>query len=265
MTKKVPLSEDNQERSVKRASATVSPKGSLTIEAALALPLFFLAVITLAFLLEILAIKTSMRSGLYNGAKKVAENGINELYLSVGALEQAIVESVGQERLARSIVKVESIRCDGSFLNKGTGMIQAKVSYELETPFLLFRPQGLRQEEEIRLKAWTGYVAFGTANDQEIVYITETGLVYHPNYHCTHLQLSIQMVASQGVASMRNEHGGKYYPCERCQGSGGAYSVYVTTHGDRYHSRLNCSGLKRTIYGVPITETTGKGRCKRCG
>ncbi|MCP1110022.1 hypothetical protein M2150_002093 [Lachnospiraceae bacterium PM6-15] len=265
MTKKIPLSEDTQEKSVKRTSVTVSARGSITLEAALALPLFFLAMLTLAFLLETLAIKTSMRSALYSSAKKVAAGGINELFLSTTGLEQEIQETIGRERLARSLVKSGSISCSGSYLQNNTGMLYATVTYELEMPFVPFRPKALTQRDELRLKAWTGYTATGSDTATETVYITETGLVYHVNHQCTHLQLSIQMVTNKEVFSLRNENGGKYHPCEQCQKGTALTSVYITDYGDRYHGSLSCSGLKRTIYAVPINEVIGKGRCKRCG
>ena len=99
--------------------------------------------------------------------------------------------------------------------------------------------------------------------DDETVYVTETGLVYHRDYHCSYLDLSIHLVSMQEISSLRNKSGGKYYPCEHCaeQSVG---MVYITENGDRYHNSLSCSGLKRTIYAVPLSEVAGKGACSRC-
>lgn len=72
------------------------------------------------------------------------------------------------------------------------------------------------------------------------------------------------MVSDTEVKALRNSSGGKYYPCEHC-GGGAAGGVYITDNGDRYHSTLACSGLKRTVYAVPVSEAAGKGVCSRCG
>ena len=116
------------------------------------------------------------------------------------------------------------------------------------------------------MKGWTGYERAGfLAEDEETVYITETGMVYHRDYHCNYLELSARMVPAEIVEDLRNESQGKYYPCERCAHKGAGSGVYITDYGDRYHTSLSCSGLKRTIYAVPLSEAVGKGACSKCG
>ena len=122
-------------------------------------------------------------------------------------------------------------------------------------------------KETMRIKAWTGYEAggFGEEDDQ-IVYVTDTGVVYHKDAHCTHLDLSIHAAASSELNSLRNESGGKYHACEKCvHGSSMGGNVYITNQGDRYHNSLTCSGLKRTVYTARISEVPGKRACSKCG
>lgn len=98
----------------------------------------------------------------------------------------------------------------------------------------------------------------------DVFYVTENGLVYHKDYHCSYLDLSIRMTHMGTVSDLRNESGGRYYPCEHCM-KGNAGTIYITNFGDRYHSSLSCSGLKRTIYAIPVSEAAGKGACSKCG
>ena len=107
---------------------------------------------------------------------------------------------------------------------------------------------------------------FSENEDKMVVYITETGIVYHKDSHCTYLEPSVRAVPADGLEALRNQDGGKYYLCEHCGRYGQAQGVYyITEYGDRYHTTAMCSGLKRKIYAVPIEEAKGKGACSKCG
>ena len=77
---------------------------------------------------------------------------------------------------------------------------------------------------------------------------------------------SSDLVAKTQLGELRNSSGGIYHLCERCgwmPGNDG--NCYVTDYGDRYHTSLSCSGLKRKVYTVPLSEVKGKGACSKCG
>jgi len=250
-----------------RVSASVWMKGSITVEASLTVPLFFLAVVSLFYLMEIMAIRTSVRAGLQAAGKQAMQEACAVTMIRPSQVEGNIVQAVGAGRLERSIVVHGSagLHCEGSYMSSATGIGELAVSYQVRLPIPVFRVSPVSYKESMRIKAWTGYEKsiFGN-KDEETVYITETGIVYHKDYHCTHLDLSIHMVQGSEVGGLRNASGGKYHACEKC-GHGGTGGVYITNTGDRYHSSLSCSGLKRVIYAVPISEAVGKGACSRCG
>ena len=251
-----------------RASSSVSAvRCSITLEAAMAVPIFFLAVISLLYLLEMMALHTAVRSGLQYAGKQLAEEAYVAQMLLPSRIESDVVYAIGSERLDRSIVQGGSggIQCNGSRMSFSTGIAELEAVYQVRIPIPLFAVVPIQCRESMRIKAWTGYerTGFGAEND-ETVYVTETGMVYHRDYHCSYLDLSIHLVSVQEVSSLRNESGGKYYPCEHCGGKSSGL-VYITENGDRYHSSLSCSGLKRTIYAVPLSEVVGKGACSRCG
>lgn len=259
----------------KRTSASASKardkvkgkSGSITIEAALAVPVFFLAVVSLLYLMEIMAIQTSVRCGLQYAGKNAAKEAYPVTAVMPSRLEKDVVHAIGADRLERSIILggCNGIRCDESRISLRTGIGKLTASYQIRLPIPLFKVPPMDYKEEIRIKVWSGYEkeGFGTDSD-ETVYITESGLVYHRDYHCTHLELSIHMVPFAELEGLRNHSGGRYYPCGQCTRLGGG-SVYITNTGDRYHSSLSCSGLKRTIYAVPLSEAVGRRACSRCG
>ncbi len=242
-------------------------RGSVTVEAAMAVPLFFFAVICLLYLMEIMYVQTAVRSGLQEAGKKTAVDACLVSVIQPSTIEQYVVDSIDAGRLDRSIIVDGSggISCSKSTMSPLTGIGQLSAAYKIRLPVPFFAVPDLACEETMRIKAWNGYVKGGLFSEKdETVYVTETGLVYHKNYHCTYLDLSIHTAQLSQVADLRNNDGGKYHACARC-GKACGDVVYITDSGDRYHSSLSCSGLKRTIYAVPLSEVVGKGACSRCG
>lgn len=152
----------------------------------------------------------------------------------------------------------------GTRYDKANESIVLSASYNLKVPFAdvldISIPISVRTEHRV----WSGKPFGGETEEKEqIVYVTETGKVYHLTLNCKHLNLSIRKEKISKVPSLRNESGGKYYPCEKC-GNGSGIEVYVTNYGDRYHFSRNCSGLKRTIQSIPISEVGDRPLCKSC-
>lgn len=242
--------------------------GSVTVEAALALPLFLFAVLCLVYLLEIQAIHFAVASAAQGAAKIAAEDAAVLPVLNPVKLQSDMVNLLGAKRLDRSIVDGGSkgLHCLRSWYESGSGVIHIHVNYRVRLPFPKFTGIGMKCEKSFQVKAWTGYENGGTENeDDSIVYVTETGAVYHTDYQCTYLQLSIQFVPRSAVSDLRNEDGGRYHPCEACVYGGSMAGVYVTNYGSKYHNALSCSGLKRTIHSVKKSECGGMGACSRCG
>lgn len=102
--------------------------------------------------------------------------------------------------------------------------------------------------------------------DEDYVYIAETGTVYHESKECTHLKLSITKINRSSLNIQRNASGGKFYACEICNPEGVKQEYYyITKQGNRYHSNTNCSGLKRTIKTLKRSEVGDRRPCTRCG
>ncbi len=263
---------------MEKASASASKKGqdkrekkaSVTVEAVFCIPLFFYAAVCLIWMLEIRAVQSAVKCGMQEAGKEAAAE-LSEIPIIVPAeLEADIVNSIGQDRLERSTVSGGSsgIDCNGSYINPANGIMELRAEYKVRLPFPVFAVPPIECKESMRIKAWTGYEkqGFSEAGDRTIVYVTETGVVYHRDYHCTYLEPSLRMVSGESLEALRNADGGRYHACERCmRGMQEGGCVYITTYGDRYHSTLSCSSLKRKIYAVPIADVKGKGACSKCG
>lgn len=255
--------------SAKRASVSASLEktltASVTVEAVICIPLAIYAAVCLIWLLELRALQLTVRCALQEAGKSMAIELSEVPVLIPNLLEEEIRTIIGEERLERSLI-ADGVHCEKSYIWGNTGIMELTAEYEVKLPFPEFAIPNMVYQEQMRIKVWNGYVKGGKTDlgIETVVYVTETGVVYHKDYNCNYLDLSVRSVEKEMVDEMRNKDGGKYHACELCGGSAGS-KVYITDYGNRYHSSLNCSGMKRKIYAVPLSEVKGKGACSKCG
>lgn len=143
--------------------------------------------------------------------------------------------------------------------------------YDTETVESLFTPlaapKGVLPVQCV-VKPWTGYSVTDESShtkEEQVVYVTDNGRVYHKSRSCTHLSLSIRIVSFDRVNDERNDGGERYTPCEFCGNHSFLTVAFLTGQGNRYHSTLNCKGLKRTVREVYLSEAGSMPACSKCG
>ena len=248
-------------------------KGSLTIETALVLPLFLFGILTLFSLLSALRFTVALEGALRTEAKKLSEavyeSGgqalLNEAYI------RKDITKILSESFSRFPVKggEGGIDYSGSALNNRE-VITLRAEYDWELPFDMMGLFSYRAVSSCTQHTWIGYEngLFGAKDDgDEEVYVAKNGTVYHRDLNCSHIKLSIYPTSGSELDGLRNNNGGKYYPCETCHAKKSDPRLYVAKNGDRYHNSLSCKGLKRTIQTMTLSEALSKGlgACKRCG
>lgn len=273
-------------RLLKRASFIASHnKGSMTLEAAFVLPFFLFAVINVLYAVNIIGTQSRMNAALHQVGNKMAFSGYAYEHTAGSMLPEQlsgvaltelyakgqIIKYAGSSYLDQSCIVNGSggISLAGSSVMGSGDIIDIKVSYRVKSLIALMGFDAFSMSQRYYAKAWTGYDVTQYVSDLEqqdpMVYVTETGTVYHTDRNCVYLNPSVEFLSIEAVEDRRNQSGGKYYPCEICGGSAASGEVYITSQGSRYHGQLNCSGLKRTIYTVPLSQTGGRGRCSKCG
>ncbi len=275
-----------QKRLIKRASSFTSRKlyASMTVEAAFALPLFMFFIIQIMSAINMIGIQSRIEAALHQTGNEMAFSGY--LYekaagiLSVEGLSSALISNVyaesqvikaaGKTCLDRSCIKngAAGISFKNSSIMGSNDIIEIGVSYYVQPVVQILGFDGFKVYQRYYGRAWTGYDVSSTvsnmADNDPMVYITETGTVYHTNRNCTYLNPAITSVNADGLNDKRNLAGGKYYPCEKCGKNAVPEIVYITNQGSSYHTSVTCSGLKRTVYTVPLSEAGGRGRCSKC-
>ncbi|WP_167958968.1 TadE family protein [Anaerosporobacter faecicola] len=287
-------------------------QASITVEAALVLPIFLFAMYTFLFFIQVLYIHGIIQNGLletsqycekigflYDYIENYEENGSNQGTAPQNGTEleetqtnnsSGTVKKVAQNVITSSLIRskfMELVDCEqieqSCVINGAKGLNFTFSSYDLANDevnlivqYQVHIPIGLKVINDFWVKQNLTVKAFvGTKEepeqekgeeDEDYVYITETGTVYHESKECTHLKLSIKQVNVTAIDGSRNYAGAKYYACEVCNPKDTNQSYYyITTQGNRYHCNINCSGLKRTIKTIKRSDIGNRKACTRCG
>ena len=245
------LEEKKERRSVRRRNLRLSPmsrrslsgkvslcafkkkikKASLAVETAMVLPLFFFGVVTMISFMDIYRVQTAHLTRLCQNAKKMGMYAYG-----VQGPENIVLPDIYSYQPISGMIPVPKIWMHNT----------------------------------IKVHAWTGVLYEDQETETEsrpMVYITESGTVYHKKIECSYLNISIQQISGSSIKGIKNAYGESYQPCELCsRGQGPAGSVYITQKSNRYHNQENCSGLKRSVRMVKESEISGNlSVCSRCG
>lgn len=267
------LSSKRQEKKVRQETSCYAYLGgSLTLEMVVVMPLFICFIVFFLFLFRVLQVQECMEEALLYASRTLAV----ECYEESAEDQKSEAELLAKARLALTVGLKES-DCPMGFVeggNLGISLLSSELSgdhivlrasYEMKLPITVFGNCSYHLVQCAQSRKWIGDTTLGSDSADEMwVYITPNGSVYHLKRTCTYLDLSIHAVDRASVSAMRNASGGKYKRCESCGGTSSGM-VYVTNYGDRYHSSLSCSGLKRTVYMVKISEVGGRRVCSKCG
>lgn len=222
-----------------RASLRTSlKKASIAVETAMVLPVFFLGMVTMISFMDIYKLQTEHLMKL---CERTKEAGMYAYVIGGGGPENISLPDL----------------------------------YTYEPVGGLFPLPEIHMVNLVKVHAWTGREHDGTEGDgtagqeerEHMVYVTETGSVYHTKMGCSYLDLSVRHVSGTSVSGLRNDYGEKYSACETCaKGQSPAGMVYITDTGNRYHNLETCSGLKRTVRMVKESHVRGEMHaCSRCG
>lgn len=279
-----------------------SQKASLTVEAALVMPVFLYFMLAFLYFIQIFTVQEQIQSAITKMGLNLSKTAyifrdfpsledtlsfdfsifdnefdVNLINLadnlaSGSALKLYAGKYLDTNQIKHSCIKggFDGISFDGSSLLSSEDYIDIIVSYKIELPIKTFIMDNLQIAQRVKLHKWTGYEVAAVYQTKEveedsIVYITDTGSVYHKAESCTHIKLSVTAVI--GIPTgLRNDNGGKYTSCETCcEGDEDSVATfYITSDGTKYHSRRDCPNIKRTVKEIKLSEVGNRTPCKRC-
>ncbi|GLC80830.1 TadE/TadG family type IV pilus assembly protein [Lacrimispora brassicae] len=274
----------------KRALSSASgsrKRGSLTVEAAMVLPLFLFFMVILMVPMGVMKEGRRIQTALEAAGEEVSQyayvlhqlklgerletsgmDGFSEEFLD-GLTEEGIllyvrkrVEGrVGFERLESASFVRSSVLRDGE-------TIDLVMDYRVKIPFSVFGLSSMPMTARSCRRAWIGREGGSGKRDgqeDELVYIGKASTRYHRQRTCHYLYNDIKQISFKEVEDARNLSGGKYKPCSRCgrfaEENG---SVFLMPSGERYHSDRNCSSIMAYVEAVPLSQVRHMGGCSYC-
>lgn len=261
-------------------------RASMTLEAAMVLPLFLFAVLNLFAAVNDITFHVKMQTAMHQTGLSLArhayayekigqgvglpESVLGDVIFSQAYVRDKVTDAVGEAEIAHMGIHNGA---DGiSFLQSEvlTGDTVTMIAdYRMDALFLPERFTSFRMVNRVCLRKWTGYdnaagAELGDGHEQT-VYVTEYGEVYHNSRNCYHINVSIRQTDAEHIGGERNENGGSYSACELCGGHRTSGVFYISADGERYHTTAACRALCRTVMAVPLSEVGSRTPCHNCG
>lgn len=274
----------------KRVLSSVSQKrtkGSLTIEAAMVLPLFLFFVVILMMPMKILNDGRKIQMALERTGEEVSQyvylndkleigNKLNEKelvkipdeFLS-NMSEQAVLVMV-QNRVEERVrfVHLTSVSFARSSIMRDGETIDLVMDYKVNLPFPILGNRSVPMTARCYRRAWIGdkvRTEDASKEKEEMVYIGKGSTRYHKDKTCHYLYNNINNISFEDLKTVRNSNGGKYRPCSRCGEFVDEHgSVYIMPSGEKYHSTKNCSAITAYVKAVPLSKVRQLGACSYC-
>lgn len=257
---------NNESKDYKEVSPYTCLKGSYTLEAAIVLPLFTVFMVTILMFFRIMQVETQVQEALIYAGRMTA--------VECSTIDKKAVNIVTAEGLFRKEAKKYS--GIGKYVQGGAigitlskskvdgNYIELSAQYKVKFPVALIKVDGIKIVQRSINRKWTGKSIKGDDLDP-YVYYTDTGTVYHLSSSCKYLDLSINAIKYGEIKGIRNKSGHKYYACSCAAAKITSNStVYVTDYGTKYHSKLNCSSLKRTVHMERLSKVKNLKLCSKC-
>jgi hypothetical protein len=245
-------------------------RGVMTLEAVVILPLLASFFVSVLFFFRVMQVQTEMQKALDDTARQMA------VYLAdadgtVDASTLTLIKGMFLGEIKEYILPEQYVTGGKIGISLAASTMTEQelhltADYYMSPPVKLLGSQGIWIEQHADCRKWNGWKESESLTGEDyFVYVTEYGTVYHRNRACTYLELTIQMVSLEQAVEMQNKNGRYYRSCELCGDTGGyGNAVYLTDEGECYHTDLGCSGIKRSIFMIRISEVGNLRECSKC-
>ena len=238
--------------------------GSITVEAALVLPLFLFFGMALLAPIRWLDTQRQIQTVTERLGEDLSKNG----YSGENMLSDA---AAGLWLYGKVRSYADSVRILKSSVIDEQGNVHLELTYREPIPFFFEKINGVTMHVSVKRRAWTGLAGkltvHGSDGEQgeEMVYVTPEGKRYHRYRDCSYLVNLCKAVSMEELDHYRNNDGKIFYLCSHCGFESNTQNiVYITTWGVRYHYDRSCAAMSSYFRKVPLREVVDWGECSVC-
>ncbi len=270
------MNADNNVKTRTDNSGHTDVKASVTVETAMAFPLFFLFIWMIWQLFLTVLLELNMTRNVAKTVNEFAAAGyINRLTSekdprSSDALLEAMIYANNAAKIG-DLWKTLSVECK---VSEDDYIIEVNAEHVIEPMFFADFSLPFMQSYRIRENTgiWEANKPVSETKEKEEdkdhgekVYVTENGKVYHRDLFCSYITVRAEAIDIEELQNRRNRDGKRYLECEYCRDAVRTGEVYITYFGTKYHYSSDCSGLKRCVREVELNEVEGMRPCSKCG
>ena len=241
---------------------------SLTVEAALVLPLFLFVLLLFSVPFRIMTAERQMQ----RAAETVCDRAAALAALSTPEAAQ-YRNSLSALALAAARAAVSDPNLSGlsaersSFLADGE-TVRVVLDYSYTLPIPLFRLPAIRCSRTAWRRAWIGETdpenCVAANPEEEIVYVGRHSTRYHKTARCHYLYNDLRAVSLSEATAARNASGGRYHACPVCARGASGGTVYLMPSGTAWHRDPACRAIRAYVRAVPKREVEQLGPCSYC-
>ncbi len=243
-----------QAQSPLKPSLRASDKGSVTLEAALILPVVLFLLYAFILIGQLIYTDDEVGKALNETARYIAKDAYDKENYNPSIIKLLKFRDYADENRMAMVdggVSGVLITCKRS----DDDIIYLNASYKVHILLPLIGNYSFTLTDTSAVRPFDGFNPDDDSSNDEYVYVAETGGVYHTNMNCTYI--TVRIVDKNDVSLA-----GKSY-CRHCINHH-ASGRYVTVSGSRIHKDINCSSLKRTVHMVRKSELDGLPLCSKC-
>ncbi|MDO4437901.1 MAG: hypothetical protein Q4B86_00410 [Eubacteriales bacterium] len=267
-------------------------RASITIEAALCIPLMASALVMLIMPLKIFEERRKLQNMLELEAEKISnaayisslskefinpETDIEEYRDEIDVLKASAVKADVLGKMNKDIF--DNIRFGDSTTileDSDKAMIRIHMNYEIKAAANFLGLNRIKMSSVVNRRAYIGseggrgrekYLGKeenGTDKEDRLVYVGRNRSRYHLDRKCHYISNDIKAIDMEELKAITNNSGSHYKPCSACKPDKTGI-VYYFENGTSYHRDKSCRSLNSYVEAVPLSEVIHLGACSYCG